>query len=110
MDLSKTISPDNIIYLEADVNYSILYFENGKKKVSSFTLKYYENKEEINHFLRIHRSYLLNPDYIVSIYKKGHNSYIKMANGKEIRVSRRKRGLLANYMKYSDLIKYVLEH
>ncbi|MBA4850279.1 LytTR family DNA-binding domain-containing protein [Emticicia sp. BO119] len=96
MSLSKTISPDNIIYLEADVNYSIFHFENGKKRISSFTLKYYENKEETNHFLRIHRSYLLNPHYIISIYKRGHNSFIKMANGKEIKVSRRKRGLIAD--------------
>jgi len=94
MSTPKTILPDNIIYLEADVNYSIFHFENGKKWISSFTLKYYQNKVEINHFLRIHRSFLLNPQYITEVSKRGRDAYIKLANGKELKVARRKHKLV----------------
>ncbi|WP_460471784.1 LytR/AlgR family response regulator transcription factor [Emticicia fontis] len=96
MNILKNQPPVDIIYLEADTNYSIFHFEDGKKWTSSFTLKYYQSKNEINHFLRIHRSYLLNPAYIACINKQGRNSYIKMTNGKEIKVARRKLNLLAN--------------
>ena len=96
MNILKNQPPIAIIYLEADINYSIFHFENGKKLTSSFTLKYYESKNGINHFLRIHRSYLLNPVYIACIFKQGKNSYIRMTNGKEIKVARRKLNLLAN--------------
>lgn len=96
MNTAKPIKPNEIVYLEADQNYSILYFNNGRKSLSAFTLKYYHNKAEINHFLRINRSFLLNPNYIKSIYKVGTITFIKMCNGKEIQVSRRKRIILEN--------------
>ena len=96
MNTSKTIMPSEILYLEADQNYSILHFENGRKSLSAFTLKYLHNKLEINHFLRIHRSYLLNPSFIRSIYKIGRITFIKMSNGKEIQVARRKKLLVEN--------------
>ena len=96
MNTTKQIIPNEIVYLEADQNYSILHLNNGRKSLSAFTLKYYHNKVEINHFLRIHRSFLLNPTHISNIYKIGHLTFIKMSNGKEIPVSRRKKTLVEN--------------
>jgi two-component system LytT family response regulator len=96
MNIAKLIIPSEIVYLEADQNYSILHFNNGRTSLSAFTLKYYHRKEEINHFLRIHRSFLLNPNHIRDIYKIGRITFIKMSNGKEIQVSRRKKLLVEN--------------
>lgn len=96
MNTAKLIIPNEIVYLEADQNYSILHLKNGRKSISAFTLKYFHNKVEINHFLRIHRSFLLNPSYINCIYKIGSIIFIKMSNGKEIQVARRKKLLVEN--------------
>ncbi|MBA4849775.1 LytTR family DNA-binding domain-containing protein [Emticicia sp. BO119] len=96
MNTAKQIVPNEIVYLEADQNYSILYLNNGRKSLSAFTLKHYHNKVEINHFLRIHRSFLLNPNHICNIYKVGRVTFIEMSNGKEIPVSRRKKTLVEN--------------
>lgn len=96
MNTTKPIALNEIVYLEADQNYSILHFRNGRKSISAFTLKYYHNKTEINHFLRIHRSFLLNPDFIRSIYKVGSVTFIKMSDGKDIQVARRKKILVEN--------------
>jgi len=96
MNTAKSIKPNEIVYLEADQNYSILHFKNGRKSVSAFTLKYLHNKVEINHFLRINRSFLLNPNYILDIYKVGPIIFIKMSDGKEMQVSRRKKMLIEN--------------
>ncbi|RYU95783.1 LytR/AlgR family response regulator transcription factor [Emticicia agri] len=96
MNTAKPILPNEIVYLEADQNYSILHLKNGHKSLSAFTLKHYHNKLGINHFLRIHRSFLLNPEYISDIYKAGGIFFIKMSNGKHIQVSRRKKLLVKN--------------
>ena len=59
-----------IIFISADSNYSTLYLSNGKKIMTSKTLKIWEDK--INHpfFVRCHRSYVINMRYIDNINMK----------------------------------------
>jgi DNA-binding LytR/AlgR family response regulator len=84
----------NILYLEADVNYTIFHLINGKKIISSFTLKKYEQKQELGAFLRVNKSYLLNPNFIKNCQKKGNKTSVELSNGKIVQVSRRKVGLV----------------
>lgn len=84
----------SILYLEADVNYTIFHLSDGRKIVSSFTLKKYEQKQELGTFLRVNKSYLLNPDFIKNCEKKGNKTSIELSNGKIVQVSRRKVGLV----------------
>jgi two-component system LytT family response regulator len=72
--VSYTLIPiSQIIFISADSNYSTLYLVNGKKIMTSKTLKVWEDK--INHpfFIRCHRSYLVNVKYIDHIYKKNNS-------------------------------------
>jgi DNA-binding LytR/AlgR family response regulator len=85
---------NNILYLEADVNYTIFHLIDGKKIVSSFTLKKYEQKQELGAFLRVSKSYLLNPNFIKNCQKDGKKTSIELSNGKIVQVSRRKVGLV----------------
>ncbi len=64
----KAIEPNDILYAESDDNYANIYTLNGKHVVSH-TLKSVEEKLELNGFLRIHKSYLINFRKITSIHE-----------------------------------------
>lgn len=86
----KTPENNEITYLEADINYTIFHLKNGKKMVSSFTLKKYETDLQLNGFLRVHKSFLLNPQFIKHFNQNGKKGTIQLTNGKILEVSRRK--------------------
>lgn len=94
MKTLENIQSTNIIYLEADINYTTYHLIDGRKIVSSFTLKKYEQKQELGTFLRVSKSYLLNPDFIKNCQKKGKKTSVELSNGKIVQVSRRKVGLV----------------
>ncbi len=90
----KLIDPAEIIFLKGDINYTIFYLESGKKVVSAYTLKYFQNRENMNGFLRISKAYLLNPAFIESSKNDGKNIIIQMQNGSQLQVSRRRKNLV----------------
>lgn len=72
----------DIIYLEADANYTQVFVKN-KKYVVRATLKELEGKLDPNRFVRIHKSYLINLAEIDSIQADS-----VLISGKEIPLSR----------------------
>ncbi|AFK03994.1 LytTr DNA-binding region [Emticicia oligotrophica DSM 17448] len=87
-----------ITYLEADVNYTIFHLSNGKKVVSSSTLKKYAEDAHMSDFLRVHKSFLLNPNYITHFTQEGKTGLIKLSTGKLLRVSRRRMTMVKRQM------------
>jgi two-component system, LytTR family, response regulator len=79
---------EDIIRLQAERNYTRLYFVKGKNFLSSKTLAEYEKILRDSGFIRVHRSHLINPQYIDSYEKQG---IVKLKDGCEIEVSRRKK-------------------
>lgn len=80
----------DILFIEADVNYSKFYFMNSDKTIlSSKTLKEFETSLENLGFFRAHKSYLINLKHVVE-YKKS-STCIKMKNGQEIPLSRQRK-------------------
>lgn len=65
-----------IIFIQADSNYSILHLVNGKKIMTSKTLKVWENKISHPFFIRCHRSYYINISYIDKLNNK--MSFVEM--------------------------------
>jgi len=87
----------DIIYAKADDNYTEIFLANGQKKLVSKTLKYFDDALKDNGFARIHKSYLVNINTIVS-YRKGSGGTITLNNGKELSVSASKKAnLLAHF-------------
>jgi DNA-binding LytR/AlgR family response regulator len=84
----------DIVCLEADINYTIFHLLNGKKVISSFTLKKHELALKNYNFLRINRSQLLNQKYIESVEMERKSCLIRLTNGQHFRSSRRKMGLM----------------
>ncbi len=88
----KEIEPQRILYLRGVVNYTEFYFKDGKKFVSSFTLKHHQ--ESLSHFLRVSKSHLLNPSSIKRIHYYGSEREVELNTGKRVKVSRRRRIVL----------------
>ncbi len=80
----------DIIHLEAQSNYTVLYFANHPKLTASRTLKEFEDLLPIDTFFRPHHSHLINLNFIKK-YIKGDGGQIEMQNGDYIDVSRRKK-------------------
>ena len=60
----------NIVYLESAGEYVRLHLADGTKLVTLFRLKNMENELQSSQFMRVHRSYIINLNYI-SGYTKG---------------------------------------
>ncbi|SHI81303.1 LytR/AlgR family response regulator transcription factor [Aquimarina spongiae] len=87
----------DILYCEADDNYTKIYLEKGQKLVSK-TLKYFEDLLRVHGFLRIHKSYLVNIGRITR-YRKGKGGSVVLTSGKELAVSSSKKGALLDCFK-----------
>ncbi|HZY81878.1 MAG TPA: LytTR family DNA-binding domain-containing protein [Cyclobacteriaceae bacterium] len=80
----------SIIYCEAVDNFTRFHFEQGQPLMICRTLKYFEDVLKEHRFMRIHRSHLINPDYVVR-YSKGKGGSVTMKNDQELEVSPNKK-------------------
>ncbi len=86
---------EDILYCEADGNYTRLYLRGGGVTVVCKSIKHLETALENDlSIYRIHHSYLINLENLMK-YFKGDGGRVKMSDGKLLNVSRvRKSGLL----------------
>ena len=80
----------DVVHLEANSNYTNIYFSNKTKIVASKTLKEFEELLPEEFFFRTHHSHIINLNYIKR-YIKGDGGQIELQNGNYVDVSRRKK-------------------
>jgi two-component system LytT family response regulator len=80
----------DIVYLEAESNYTTLHFVNHPKLVASRTMRDFEELLPSDMFFRTHNSYIINLNFIKR-YLKGDGGQIEMQNGHFVDVARRKK-------------------
>lgn len=80
---------DQIVRLQADGCYTKLIKNDGKYDIISRTLKDFENALTKTKFFRIHKSHIINLNYVKS-YSSIDGSYVIMTDGSKIEISRRK--------------------
>ena len=83
------IGIDEIIHIEADSNYSVFHLHNRDKITVSRVLKEYEEMLPENQFVRIHKSSIVNLNYLVEFNSK-NGLEVLLKNGEKIAVSRRR--------------------
>lgn len=84
------IKTEDILYCEADSNYTIIYTRDGSKYVVSRTLKEYDDLLSEHDFFRIHNSYLINLNCIKK-YIRGEGGQVIMSNDATLDVSKRRK-------------------
>jgi two-component system LytT family response regulator len=82
----------DIIYLQADSNYSTVHFaKEPKSLLTTRTLRDFEEILPASQFFRPHHSFIINLDYIKR-YIKGDGGQIELQNGHYVDVSRSRKG------------------
>lgn len=87
------IETNQIIFCQSENNYTNIYLVNGSKLLISKTLKEVEKTLDKYLFMRIHQSFLINPNYMKKYHRKD-GGYVMMENDHRIPVSHHKKGLL----------------
>ncbi len=82
----EVVDINSILYCEAADNFTKFYFEQSQPLLICRTLKYFEDVLKEHRFLRIHRSYVINPDFVLR-YTKGKGGYVTMKNNQELEIS-----------------------
>ena len=82
-------SVSDIVHIAADSNYSVFYLYNGEKITVSKVLKEYEEILPEHQFIRVHKSSIINLDYVLG-YNSRNGLEVTLKNGDRIAVSRRR--------------------
>ncbi len=85
--------PAEIIFCEGVGNYTRFHFTKKPPMLVSKTIKEYEELLSDHHFIRVHKSYLVNMDHVIKYEKEG---LLWLSNGEQITVSRRKKEEIRN--------------
>lgn len=76
------INLSDIVFFKAEGQYTTLTLIDGKKKTSSQNLGYYEKLIKDSFFYRIHRSYIVNLNFVSGINTS--NQKVELKNGESI--------------------------
>lgn len=90
----KDISPQDILYLESQGNYTMLYLNGNRKTLSSRTLQIFEQKLKDHNFYRVNRSQIVNFSAIEWLSTDCKDMSILLKSGEQFSISRRRRKLL----------------
>ena len=96
---------NNVVLIKGDTNYSIFHLNNGQSKLVPHTIKFFETHLETHGFLRIHRGYMINPNY-VKTYNLEEKKFLMMPNGTIAMIARRRKHILKDfYHKITCLVR-----
>jgi len=92
------IDLNDIIYSEASNNYSKLVLTNGNHFLISKTLKDVQGVLEEEHFLRVHRQYIINLNHVKQFNR--NEGILTMDNGDHIPIARNQKERLVERYKW----------
>ena len=78
------INPSDIIYIQADWNYSELFFSLGKSELATMNIGSLEESLPKNDFFRISRSIIINVTYLTKVSRKKREATL-LKDGQEFR-------------------------
>ncbi|HEX3007654.1 MAG TPA: LytTR family DNA-binding domain-containing protein [Bacteroidales bacterium] len=87
---SEFIDIKEIVRIEADRSYSLIYLLNGRKLMVSRSLNEYDSMLSERNFFRIHHSHLINMEH-VKMYVRGDGGYIEMYDTSVVPIARQRK-------------------
>ena len=97
----KKLSLDNIVCLQAQINYTKIFLIDKTSIVVAKTLKSFEREfqgQEFYRFYRSNKTYIINLDQVKNVEEVDNVLQIQLSNSIKIPVSRRKKkAFIANY-------------
>jgi two-component system LytT family response regulator len=89
-DGSEFIAVDDIMYIEADRSYCNIVLTNDNKMLVSKNLSNIEELLPRDMFYRIHKSFLINLNFMKKYYRTD-GGYVEMQDGKKMSIARNKK-------------------
>jgi two-component system LytT family response regulator len=86
---TRFIEIGNIVRLQADSNYTLIFLADKTKVMTTRTLKDYEDILSDYGFFRAHNTHLINLDFVEKFFKD--TDMVQLSNGNTIEVSRYKK-------------------
>jgi two-component system, LytTR family, response regulator len=94
------VDVNDIIRCEASSNYTNVITSAGKKIVVTKTLRQFEDLLITYGFIRVHRSHLVNPDYVIKLHK-GEGLQIELNDGTIVDVANsQKAAIVDRFIKF----------
>lgn len=87
---TSILDAKNIVYLQADAYTTTIFLQNKDKLMVSKNIKFFEDMLDSHHFFRLHKSYIVNLNYIDS-YSNTDGGFVRMKQYGELPISRRKK-------------------
>ena len=93
----ELIPADQVLYFEANDNYTHLFQKNKNKIIACRTLKEMEEQiQDFTFFVRVHHSYMVNLNEVTK-YVRGEGGYLVMSDGSTVNVSRSRKDSLLKF-------------
>lgn len=86
----QQIEVNDIMYLQSESNYTLIYRIDKSKTVASQTLHLVHSSIDYDNFIRISRSFILNIEYISTYSLENNKLTLKLSNGEKFTASRRR--------------------
>lgn len=86
----KVVKLNSILYCQSDSNYTKVFLNDGTNFILSKTLKLIEDLLPSKIFMRVHKSFLVNFNYVI-YFSRRIDSYLELSNATKIPVSTRKK-------------------
>ncbi|QJW91750.1 LytTR family transcriptional regulator [Spirosoma taeanense] len=80
----------NLVYLQAEANYSWLNWADGQRMLMPRTLKYYTPKLPGEWFIRLHRNCIINRYYVDRLERADSGGLVYLTTGEVLPISRRR--------------------
>jgi len=97
LDGFMVVKLNEILYCEANDNFTCFYLNDGQKHLICRKLRFYENALSPHGFCRVHRSFMINLEF-VKRYIKGKGGTVILENGREIPVANGRKGMFLEKM------------
>jgi two-component system, LytTR family, response regulator len=84
---SRIVSAQDVLYCEAQSNYTQFYFTDASKMLIARTMGHFEPSLVQHGFARIHRSFIINPHHVRETIRSHKAMSVMMTNSTELPVS-----------------------
>ena len=92
---SSKIPINKVILIKGNINYTTFYVDGGKDRVVARSIKFFESHLITHGFLRVHRAFMINPNYIKEYSLT--QEIVTMKNGHLATISRRRKHAIQHF-------------
>lgn len=96
----EKILAEYTVYLQADVNYTMVHTVGKAKHTMSFTLKKVEERIAGFDFVRINSGLSINKNYLLKISHLKKEGFLMLTNGQKLPISRRRFNEITKIINY----------